>query len=886
MSLLSRMKNVFCGDRLSREIDDEMEAHIADAIEQGRDPAEARRAFGSVLRQREQSRDIRLLAWLDSLRADAVFGWRQLVKRKVTSIAAVLSLALAIGSCTSAFRLIDALLLRPLPVSHPGQLYFLGRRGIGPEGKPQDFDGWAYPAFRQMRAAVKGRAELIAISASDRFDLTYASDEQMEKAYVQYVSGSMFDSFGLRPALGRLLSENDDLRPGAHPCAVLSYDYWTRRFGRDPDVIGRTFRFGDGHGGLFEIVGVAGEQFTGIEPGTVIDIFVPTMMHPWVQRSDATWMRTIARVQPGVAIEPLRQQLNAASRAFEEDRARSFTNASKQRVAWMLNQTLYLETAAAGVSGMQKSYRVALMALGVLVVLVLLIACANIANLMTAQAAARAREMALRVSIGAGRGRLVQLVLVESGMLALAAAAAGAAFAWWSAPFVVGKINPADNPARLVLPADWRVLGFGVALTLAVTVLFGLAPALRASAVKPAGAMRGGDDPHSRRRLMHTLIAAQVAFCFLVLFVAGLFVATFDRLAHRPTGFSAERLLVADAVTTRPQDPALWEQVADRLRALPGVETVALSDWALMNGNSRNNLLSFNGGPPTDSLSYFRYIAPGWLDVLKIPLISGRHFRAGDTSPGEAIVNQAFAKAFFNGEDPVGKSFDRGTPEARMRYQIVGMVRDVTYRSLREPILPVAFVPFRAVDANGASKPVGEGTFILRTSASNPMSLASTVRHEVAAARPGFRVSNIRSQQELNLRQTVRERLLATLALFFAAVALLLAGIGLYGVLDYSVLQRRREIGIRMAIGAQAGDIARRVTADAFAMVLAGAVAGVVLGMMSARYIASLFYQVNATDMPMLALPALLIVAVALLAEMPAVVRAVRIDPAASLRSE
>jgi putative ABC transport system permease protein len=886
MSLWSRLQNVFGGDRLSREIDDELEAHIADAIEHGRDPAEAQRAFGSLLLRREQSRDIRIMAWLDSLRADAVFGWRQLVKRKVTSIAAVLSLALAIGSCTSAFRLIDALLLRPLPVSHPEQLYFLARQGIGPEGKPQNFDSWAYPAFHQMRAAVKGRAELIAISESDRFDLTYSSDEQMEKAYLQYVSGSMFESFGLRPALGRLLSENDDLRPGAHPYAVLSYDYWSRRFGRDPNVIGRTFRFGDGHGGLFEIVGVAGERFTGIEPGTVIDIFAPTMMHPWVQRSDATWMRTIARVQPGVAIEPLRQQLNATSRAFEADRARSFTNASKQRVAWMLNQTVYLETAAAGISGLQRSYRVALMALGVLVALVLLIACANIANLMTAQAAARAREMALRVSIGAGRGRLVQLVLVESGMLALAAAAAGGAFAWWSAPFVVGKINPADNPARLVLPADWRVLGFGVALTLAVTILFGVAPALRASAVKPAGAMRGGDDPHSRRRLMHTLIAAQVAFCFLVLFVAGLFVATFDRLAHRPTGFSAERLLVADAVTARPQDPALWEQVADRLRALPGVETVALSDWALMNGNSRNNLLSFNGGPPTDSLSYFRYIAPGWLDTLKIPVISGRGFRAGDTSPGEAIVNQAFAKAFFNGEDPVGKSFDRGTPEARMRYQIVGLVRDVTYRSLREPILPIAFVPFRAVDANGASKPVGEGTFILRTSASNPMSLASTVRHEVAAARPGFRVSNIRSQEELNLRQTVRERLLATLALFFAGVALLLAGIGLYGVLDYSVLQRRREIGIRMAIGAQAGDIARRVTADAFAMVIAGAVAGVLLGMMSARYIASLFYQVKSTDMPMLALPAVLIVLMALLAELPAVIRAVRIDPVSSLRSE
>jgi predicted permease len=737
-----------------------------------------------------------------------------------------------------------------------------------------------------MRDAVKDQAELIAISESDRQDLTYASDQEMEKPYVQYVSGSMFGSFGIRPAIGRLLTENDDLRPGAHPYAVLSYDYWTRRFARDPKVLGRTFRFADGSGGLFEIVGVAGDGFTGIEPGTVIDIFVPTMMHPWVQRSDATWMRTIARMKPGVAIEPVRQKLNATSRAFEEDRAKAFTNTPKASAARFLNQTVMMHTAAAGVSGMQKGFRVALLALGVLVALVLLIACANIANLMTAQAAARAREMALRVSIGAGRLRLVQLVLVESAMLALAAAIAGAAFAGWSAPFVVSRINPSDNPARLVLPADWRVLGFGVALTLGVTILFGLAPALRASAVKPASAMKGGDDPHARRRLMHTLIAAQVAFCFLVLFVAGLFVATFDRLAHQPTGFSADRLLMIDTVTSRPQDPALWEQVADRLRAVPSVETVALGDWALMNGNSRNNFLAINGGPITDLLTYFRYIAPGWLEAMKIPLMDGRDFRAGDASPGAAIVNQTFAKTFFNGEDPVGKSFVRGSPNALMRYQIVGLVRDMTYRSLREPILPVAFVPFRAIDANGISKPVGEGTFIVRTSSANPLVLASTLRREVAQARPGFRVSNIHTQAELILRQTIRERLLATLALFFAGVALLLAGIGLYGVLDYSVLQRRREIGIRMAIGAQASDIARRVTADAFAMVLAGALAGVALGMISVRYIASLFYQVKATDLGMLALPAFLILAAALLAAMPAVVHAVRIDPVTSLRSE
>ena len=301
MSLWSRIANVFRGDRLSREIDEELQSHIEEAIEQGRDPAEARRAFGSVLRRREESRDIRLVAWLDSLRADAVFGWRQLMKRKVTSAAAILSLALAIGACTSAFRLIDALLLRPLPVAEPERLYDLSRQGIGFDGKPQTFDGWAYPVFQQMRAAVKDQAELIAVSYAERIDLTYGSDQEMEKAYLQYVSGWMFDSFGLRPAMGRLLTESDDLKPGAHPYAVLSYDYWTRRFGQDPKVIGRTFRMGSR---LFEIVGVAEAPFTGTEPGTVTDIFVPTMMHRSVQRPDSTWHRTLVRLKPGAASNP------------------------------------------------------------------------------------------------------------------------------------------------------------------------------------------------------------------------------------------------------------------------------------------------------------------------------------------------------------------------------------------------------------------------------------------------------------------------------------------------------------------------------------------------------------------------------------------------------
>jgi putative ABC transport system permease protein len=878
MSLWSRIANAVRGDRLSREIDEEVQSHFEEAVEHGRDPAEVFGAFGSALRYREESRDIRLIAWLESLRADAVFGWRQLVKRKATSAAAILSLALAIGSCTGAFRLIDALLLRPLPVAEPERLYALSREAFF-DGKIQSFDSWAYPSFRLMRAAVKGQAELLAVSYADRSDLTYKSDQEMEKAYVQYVSGWMFGTFGLRPVLGRLLTEDDDLKPRAHPYAVLSYDYWTRRFGRDPRAIGRTFRMGDD---LYTIVGVGPAPFTGTENGTVTDVFVPATMHPGAIHDDWSWHRTMAQLKAGVAVGPLRAKLDATSHAFEEERAKGFTGMSKEFIEAFLGQKLVLEPAAAGASNLQNEYRRSLIALGVLVALVLLIACANVANLMTAQAASRAREMALRVSIGAGRWRLVQLVLVESAWLALLAGALGAVFAWWSAPFVVGMINPPDNPARLNLPADWRVLGFGLALTLVVMLLFGLTPALRASAVKPASALKGGEDPHTRRRMMHVLIAAQVAFCFLVLFVAGLFAATFERLSNRPTGFVADRLLIVETVAARDEAPVVWDQVAEHLRGMHGVRSVALAGWPLLGGGGWNGFVSVNGAPPGPVLAYFLKVSPGWIDAMKIPFVDGRDFRPRDTFPGAAIVNETFAKQFFGTENPMGKWFAKDD----LRCQVVGVVRDAPYRNVREPILPSVYVPIHQIDAHGALQPIRGATFMVRTTSANPMALASILRQEVPRERPEFRVGNVRTQGELVRAQTVRERLLAMLGLFFAAVALLLAGIGLYGVLDYSVLQRRREIGIRMAIGAPARNIARLVTVEVFSMVLIGALAGIALGMASVRYIETLLYQVKAGDPAMLALPSLTILAAALLAALPAVFRAVHIDPVAMLRAE
>ncbi|HTH52439.1 MAG TPA: ABC transporter permease, partial [Edaphobacter sp.] len=356
------MRTLFKKRAVEMELDEELRFHLeqqVDAfVERGYSPETARamaeREIGNVERQMEHCREVRAWHALEVLRADLRFGWRQLMKRKVTTAAAVLSLGLAMGSCVAAFRLVDALFLRPLPIAHAEQLYVLSRQLVDLKGVPHNSDFWSYPDFVRMRDVSKKDADLIAVSFADRYDLTYKTDEEMEKAYVQYVSGWMFSSFGLRPALGRLLTQQDDRTPGAHPYAVISYDYWSRRFGRDPKVIGRTFRLGEQ---VFEIVGVGPKEFTGIEPGIATEIFLPTMMHRWVTREDASWHRTLALVTPGTAMEPLRAKLDAVSRGFETERSKTWTGMPPQMVAMILAAKVLMKPAKAGISELQGDYR-------------------------------------------------------------------------------------------------------------------------------------------------------------------------------------------------------------------------------------------------------------------------------------------------------------------------------------------------------------------------------------------------------------------------------------------------------------------------------------------------------------------------------------------------
>jgi predicted permease len=835
-----------------------------------------------------------ILRRLESIVTDAVFGWRQILKRRAVSAAAILSLALGIGASMAAFRLIDALFLRPLPVAQPEQLYELSYPNLF-EGAIAAIDAFNYPAFSHLRPASRDQASLMAIARPLRVDLTFGSDDATERVWRQYVSGSMFGDFGLKPALGRLLSEIDDVTPGAHPCAVISCDYWSRRFAKDPGIIGRRFRTGND---FFEIIGVAPEGFTGTDPGTFTDIFVPNLMNvPAIFSTGWNVYRIWLRPMPGASLDRIQEQLTATLHAYHEEEVKTWSSVRpKEDRDFFVATPVSLVSAATGASGTQHGYQRALIIFAVLVGLVLLIACANVANLMTAQAAARGREMALRVSIGAGRAQLIQLVLIESALIAFTASVLALAFSWWAPAFVVGRLNPPDQPVRLALHADWRVTIFALALTFAVTMLFGLAPALRASSVKPSVALKAGDSPPSRRRLMNTLIAAQVAFCSFVLFVAGLFISTFERMANQPTGFSSERVLTLESVSKEGLPTNLWREAVQQLRSLPGVESAAIAQYALMSFNAQTGFVWANGHSPDGTWSHstwFLGVSPGWFETMNLKLLDGRDFRWDDDYPQVAIVNQTFARRYFGAESPVGRSFETMSTggfakspgsNTRLLVRIEGVVSDARYEDMRLPLPATAYVPFRALDSRAGRG--DRATFIVRTKTADPMALAPTLRRAIPALQPAIRVANIAAQKELVESQMIRERLLATLALFFAAVALVLAAVGLYGMLNYAVLERRRELGIRIALGATSGDIAGRVLLGSFAMIALGLATGIGLGVQSEHYIAGLLYQVKATDPNMLMVPLLAMLAAAILAAVPPILRAVQIDPAALLRSE
>jgi predicted permease len=481
---------------LQEELRLHMELAAEDAQRRGESERSARLHTGGAAQAMDALRDQRGWPWLQSLFSDVVFAWRQMNKHRAVTAAAILSLGLAVGATTAAFRLLDAVFWRPLPIANPERFYVLGWNTTTSQGEPDYRDDFDYPTFRRYRTAVGERAAALILGSVSRQEIVIDAD--VERVSRQYVSGNVFSALGLQPVIGRLLDVSDDLEPRGREVAVISYDYWTRRFGRDPSVVGRTFRWGRS---TIEIVGVSPRGFTGTEPGRITDFFAPaTLNNQALNNPGWSWFRIWVRPSDGTSLEQVRQLLQSQVRRDREDAVKFLApNSPGPRIAAFLSEQILLSPAGAGVSGLQRTFRRPMFILAALVVLVLLIACSNVANLLIAQAVARGREMALRVSIGAARWRLIQLVLVESALLAVCASMAGALFAWWAPPFVVSLLA-FQEPVQLVLDVNWRVLGFGIVLTMAVTMLFGLIPALRASSVRPVGALKGHDNPHRHRQ--------------------------------------------------------------------------------------------------------------------------------------------------------------------------------------------------------------------------------------------------------------------------------------------------------------------------------------------------------------------------------------------------
>ena len=888
MSWLSRFVSVIRSDRLNRDLDDEMRFHL-DArtdeytraglsTEEAR--ARARRQFGSPALLRDASRDIKLLPRLESILRDVSFATRLWRRNKLVTGAALVSLSLAIGACTAAFSLIDALILRTLPVDDPQSLIYVALRV-----PTEDREGLAfnYPLFREMRTASSRHVRLFALSDQTKRDAVFDDRGHAEKVYAQWVSGEAFAILGVKPALGRVLGSTDDINPGQHPVAVLSYDFWTRRFGRNPDVLGRWVTIREKP---LQVVGVAANRFTGVEPGIMTDVWAPTMM--WddhaIADSGTRWFRIWGRMQAGVAQAEARNVLQTVFTGFAREQAASRPEESPDRLNRMLSTRVHLRSAATGPSGLRQDFARALWVLGAIAALVLLIAAMNVASLLVARAAARQREMALRTSIGAGRGRLIQQAVIESALLALTSSALGAVLSLVATPKLVALISTSWTSVRLDVQPDWRVLLFLGAVSIFVTFVFGLAPAVRA-AVPPADALRSGGGRHTTAGSFRPLVAAQIAFSFVVLFVGGLCLTSFVKLLRTDLGFDASNVVLVNVTassTGRNQEPALvsWISLLERLEHTPGIESASLSLWGLFTGSGRNKSVRIPGRPVDASTPWYMPVSPGFLRTMRIPLVAGRDLEWKDLVPElptAVVINESFARRYFPGESAIGKRFFRIDGGATLVAQeVIGVAKDAKYTDLREPVPPTVYDPYR---------PQNVAAIQVRTRL-DIGALMATLLAEVPRVHAAFRVGDVTPQSTIVNNHLVRDRALAVLSAFFSLVAIVLVVVGVYGLLSYTVLQRTREIGIRLALGAHPAQIVALVLWGMGGLTLIGLVLGGVGAALTGRFMTTLLFGITPSDMWSIAVPLICLpTACAVAAVLPAQ-RAARIAPTTALTVE
>jgi len=899
MSWLSRFTNVFRTSRVTDDLDDELQFHVestaarleAEGMSREAAQLEARRRFGNPSALRDRSHDVKTLPWLDALTRDTVFGVRMLRKDAVASVAAIISLGLAMGACAAAFMLVDALILRPLPVQQPERLIYLAMPPdppTAPDGTPRrEGASFSYPLYERLRDAVAGRADLMVVSYQRSTAARFAdAPDQRERVRLQFVSAPLFDRLGVVPSAGRVLSADDDSL-GRPQVAVLSHAFWRRRFGGDPAVIGRVFTVERDR--QYEIVGVAREGFTGVEPGILTDIWVPATSYDPEALVAATgsgwqWFRIWGRLGPDVAADEVVERLRPVFRRFRQERvARRPADTPRDENARYVNQPLVARSAATGPSSLRLDFERPLLILASVVSLVLLLACSNVANLLLGRAVAREREMALRMSIGAGRGRLIQQLLIESAVLAAAATALAVVFASLTAPLVVRLLSPHDDPAFLDVQINTRVAGFLLLLGSATTIVFGLVPAVRASAISPIEALKATSRHHVRARVLQPLLTAQVAFSLAVLSIAGLLLFSFARLSSVSPGFRSDGIVLADIETADEVDNDVGKRAVlealTRVRAMSEVSSASASAWALLRGFGWMQGIRLPGASLDGRTVNFLDVTPDFFKTMGMTLRAGRDLSSADLQAADlpsVVVNETFARLYFPDGSALGRRFERANNDSNVAQEIVGVISDAKYESLREDVPPTVYVPLRGRT---------ESTLQIRTD-QPPAVVAARLRAELARMSPAMVVKDVIPQSTIITNTMLRERLLALLSGFFGAVSLVLAAVGLYGVLSYSVVQRTREIGIRRALGAGRGAAVGRVLRDVLAYGGLGLVLGTLLGGYGARYVRGLLFGVEPFEPLTLVAPVVVLLLVGALAATVPARRAASVDPMVALRDE
>jgi predicted permease len=918
---LAQVANLFRGRTAEREMSREIESHLALLEEnfraRGLPPHEARlaaqRAYGGVERAKELHREARSLVWLEHIAKDFRYGVRNLARAPGFTAVAVLTLALGIGANTAIFSLIDAVLLRSLPVRDPQKLvvfqwtahnspntkgyYSYMSCGSSNAGATEHGCSFSYPMFHQFRALQDAFSSVTALGGN--VGLNLRGNGPARFVHGELVSGDFFDALGVRAALGRTFRPADDV-PGAPPVAVLSYGFWQSAFGGDPAAVGRTVWLNNVP---VTIVGVAAKEFPSLDPATARPMWLPLSLQPQLGENlngtmggdkpslragdDNWWVYLIARLKPEISLDKAQAAADAFFHTDVLDTTKKFLKSEDAL-------RLVLIPAPQVITGLHDRFSTLLTILMTAVALVLLVACANVAGLMLARSATRQRELAVRLALGAGRTRIARQLLTESLLLSLAGGALGILLAYWSVQSLVALMSRGGLwPSHVAVQPDLRVLVFTVAASVFTGILFGLAPAFRGMrldltpALKESpAALATGISTRQLPNLGSSLVVAQVALAILMLSGAGLLVRTLENLKNINPGFDTRNILLFSIDPTlngytNAQIYGLYSQLRQRLEDLPGVPSASYSFDPLLSGDIWSSSFKIEGeAQNTQHMTDGLQVGPKFFETLHIPVLAGRTLSpndfnsAGGSTWCPAVVNGAFARQFFKEQTPLGRTIS-GLGDKYPSCEIVGIVGDAKYQTLRSEISPTVYVPQKE----------GSATFEVRTTA-NPETIIPAVRSIVSQLDKNLPVFAVKTQSAQIEGSLFQERLIARLSSFFGGLSLLLACIGLYGLLSYEVARRTREIGVRMALGARPSDVLRFVVRQGVGLSAVGAVVGILGALGLTRYIASLLYGVRPIDPLTFLSVALLLGLVALAACYIPARRASHVDPMVALRYE